>query len=259
MLDLKEIQSFYPPYLRSFKRNLLREYLQYKILEAIFDSKFAEKISFMGGTAIHIAHSGARFSEDLDFDNLGLGKKEFNDLTEGIKKELAREGYRVECENIFYDAYHAYLKFPHVLFDNKLTGHRQERLLIQIDMEPQRFKYQPQKTALNKFDVFALINVVPSDVLLAQKITCIFTRKRPLGRDFYDIVFLMGKTKPDFRYLRQKLKIKDAKDLKIRLFKICEKLNFKNLAADVEPFLFDSKDAEKIPHFVEYIRKAKFE
>ena len=36
MLDLKQIESFYPEYLRSFKRNLLREYLQYKILEAIF-------------------------------------------------------------------------------------------------------------------------------------------------------------------------------------------------------------------------------
>jgi len=67
MLDLKQIESFYPEYLRAFKRNLLREYLQYKILEVIFDSRFGEKLSFMDGTAIHIIHQNTRFSEDLGF------------------------------------------------------------------------------------------------------------------------------------------------------------------------------------------------
>ena len=77
MLDIKQIESFYPEYLRSFKRNVLQEYLQYKILEIVFDSKFGEKLSLMGGTAAHIIHGSTRFSEDLDFDNLGLTKKEF--------------------------------------------------------------------------------------------------------------------------------------------------------------------------------------
>ena len=33
MLDIKQIEPFYPENLRPFKRNLLREYVQYKILE----------------------------------------------------------------------------------------------------------------------------------------------------------------------------------------------------------------------------------
>jgi len=71
MLDLRQIESFYPGTLRIFGRNLLREYLQYKILEIVYDSKFGKKLAFMGGTAIHMIHFNTRFSEDLDFDNLG--------------------------------------------------------------------------------------------------------------------------------------------------------------------------------------------
>jgi predicted nucleotidyltransferase component of viral defense system len=61
MLDLKQIEVFYPEFLRSFKRNLLREYLQYKILEKIFDSEFGEALSLMGGTAIHMIYGNKRF------------------------------------------------------------------------------------------------------------------------------------------------------------------------------------------------------
>ena len=81
MLELKEIESFYPEYLRPFKSNILREYLQYKMLEAVYSSEFGRNLVFMGGTAIHIAHGLPRFSEDLDFDNRGLDKSGFEALS----------------------------------------------------------------------------------------------------------------------------------------------------------------------------------
>ena len=62
MVDIEQIVSFYPGYLHSFKKNLLREYFQYKILEIIFDSKFGDKLSFMGGTAAHIVYQNERFA-----------------------------------------------------------------------------------------------------------------------------------------------------------------------------------------------------
>ena len=66
MLELDQIISFYPEKLRIFKKNILREYLQYKILEIIFNSPFANKVVFMGGTALRIFYDNARFSEDLN-------------------------------------------------------------------------------------------------------------------------------------------------------------------------------------------------
>lgn len=48
MFTLSEIEKNYPEPLRSFKRFILREYLQYKILQIIFDSGYAEHLAFFG-------------------------------------------------------------------------------------------------------------------------------------------------------------------------------------------------------------------
>lgn len=254
MLDINQIESFYPENLRIFKRNLLREYLQYKVLEIIFDSKFGEKLYFMGGTAIHIIHQNNRFSEDLDFDNLGLNEKDFGQLTELIQRRLKLEGYTSEIKNVFKSAYRCYIRISNILFESELSKHKEEKLLIQLDTEPQEFVYQSDKVIINKFDVFLRINVVPVDILLAQKIYAIFKRNRAIGRDFYDTVFLSGKTKPNLDYLRFKLKIKDMTNLRNKLLYRCRNFNFKHFAKDVEPFLFNPNDSKKVLYFCDYIK-----
>ena len=254
MLDIKQIEVFYPEFLKSFKRNLLREYLQYKILEMIFDSKFGGTLSFMGGTAIHMIYANKRFSEDLDFDNLGLTKKGFEELVKLIERGLELEGYTIETKNVFRGAYRSYLKVPNILFDNGLSRHKEEKMLIQIDVEPQGINYTPDKMIINKFDVFLRINVVPLDILLGQKLYAIFRRKRAMGRDFYDAVFLFGMTKPNLDYLRLKLNIKDMADLKRKLLLKCKSLDFKQLAKDVEPFLFTPNESKKVLLFYDYIK-----
>lgn len=258
MLDIKQIESFYPDYLRSFKRNLLREYLQYKILEVIFNSKYGERLSFMGGTATRIIHSNTRFSEDLDFDNLGLNREDFEQLTKLIQKRLNLEGYSVEIKNVFKKAYRSYLRIPNILFENGLSSHKEEKLLIQLDTEPQGFVYTQEKVIINKFDVFLLVYLVPIDVLLSQKIYCIFNRKRPIGRDFYDVVFLLGKTEPNIDYLQMKLKINNSDELKEKLLDKCNGFNFQQLAKDVEPFLFTPSDANKVLLFNDYLKSVSF-
>lgn len=258
MLDIKQIESFYPEYLRSFKRNLLREYLQYKILEIMFDSRFGERLSFMGGTATRIVHSNTRFSEDLDFDNLGLEEKDFGQLVKLIQKTLQLEGYTVETRNVFKGAYKSYIRIPNVLFESGLSGHKEEKLSIQVDAEPQRFNYQPDKIILNKFEVFLRINVVPADILLAQKIYAILKRKRPMGRDFYDAVFLFGKTIPNLDYLKLKSEINDWVELRNRLLLRCRKFDFEQLAKEVEQFLFVPSDSKKVLFFCEYLQKYEF-
>ena len=193
MIDIKQIESFYPENLRHFKKNLLREYLQHKILGIIFDSALGQNLTFMGGTAIRILHENTRFSEDLDFDNRGLKQKDFEQLMTGVAKQLRLEGYTVEYKNISKGALRCYLRIKDVLFAQKLSPHKEETLLIQIDTVPQKFNYEPRKIILNKFDVFVRITAAPEDLLLAQKIFAIFNRKRALGRDFYDTVFLLDR------------------------------------------------------------------
>ena len=249
MLDLKQIETFYPEYLRPFKRNLLREYLQHKILEAIYSSPYGQRLSFMGGTAIHIIHGNPRFSEDLDFDNLGLGKDEFEGLELVIRRRLELEGYSMEISASYGRAFHLFIGVKDLLHRYGLSAHRSEKVHVQVDAEPQQFSYQAEKYMLNKFDVFVRISAVPCDILLSQKISAIFTRKRPMGRDFFDTIYLTGKTKPNTDYLRSKLHLRDISDLREKLTNKCASLNFADLARDVEPFLFVPADSKKILDF----------
>lgn len=255
MLELKDIESFYPEYLRPFKRNILREYLQYKMLEAIYSSEFAGRVVFMGGTAIHIAHGLPRFSEDLDFDNRALDKKDFEALSAVVERKLKLEGYNTEISNSFDAAYRSCVNFTGLLYDNKLSPHKGEKLLIQLDAEPQGFDYRPSRIILNKFDVFTQADVVPEDILLSQKLYAILRRRRPMGRDFYDAIFLFGKTVPNFGYLKMKAGIEDKSVLKEEILKRCQKVDFQSLADDVEKFLFNSEDAKKILLFTDIMKK----
>ena len=255
MLDIKQIQSFYPEHLRPFKKNLLREYLQYKILEAITESPLAGKFTFMGGTCIHIVHGSPRFSEDLDFDNPGIGRHDFEALSQRIKRNLELQGYPVELKNTYQDAFRASLRFPGLLRDSGISGHRDEKLLIQIDTEPQKVQYPSDKFILNKFDVFSRINIVPADILLAQKIFCIFNRSRPMGRDFFDVVFLLGKTRVNFDYLHEKLSIRNKTDLRKKLLSRCASMDFSSLAKDLEPFVYSKKELDRILLFTDVIQR----
>ena len=257
MLSLAEIEKYYPENIRAFKRNILREYLQYKILQIIFNSKYANKLSFLGDTALRIVSDNARFSEDLDFDNFGLKEKEFDEISQLVKKHLELEGYEVEVRNIFKDAYRCYVRIPKLLFDSGLSGYEEEKILIQLDTASHGFRYVPDKVILNKFDVFTEINVTPMDIVLSQKIFAIFNRKVPKGRDFYDAVFLLSKTKPNYDYLQLKLKIKRKEELKEKILTLENKLDFKELAKDVEPFLFNPADSKKVVLFARYIKNVE--
>jgi len=255
MLDIKQIESFYPEHLLPFKKNLLREYMQYKILEAIFESSLAGKLVFMGGTCIHMVHGSPRFSEDLDFDNPGISKHDFKALSQKVKRTLEQQGYTVELKNTYQDAFRAYLRFPGLLHTSGISGHRDEKLLIQIDTEPQKVQYNPDKSILNKFDVFSRINIVPADILVAQKIYCIFNRKRPMGRDFFDVVFLLGKTGINFDYLNRKLSIQNSSELRDKLLARCAQLDFRRLAKDLEPYIYSKKEVNRVLMFVDFIQQ----
>ncbi len=258
MLNLNQIENFYPENLRIFKKNILREYLQYKILEIIFNSKLAPKFSFLGGTALRIIYGNTRFSEDLDFDNFGLDQNSFSLLAKEVERGLKKEGYEVETRNVFKGAYRCYIKIPKVLFDNKISNMENEKIMIQIDTAPHNFNYKPDNKILNKFDVFTQILATPLDILLSQKIYAILNRKRPKGRDFFDAIFLLQKTKPNYDYLEKKIKIKNNKNLKEKLIAYTQETSLKELVKDVEPFLFNPSDGRRIEMFGEYIKQIEF-
>ncbi|GBD86451.1 hypothetical protein BMS3Abin03_00371 [bacterium BMS3Abin03] len=254
MLSLNEIEKFYPDNQKVFKRNILREYLQYKILQIVFNQSIAKKLSFMGGTCLRIVYGTSRFSEDLDFDNFGLTADEFKQLADTVKKELELEGYVVETKNVFKGAYRFYIRFPKLLFDNKLSGFEEEKVLIQLDTEAQHFNYQSKKFLINKFDIFTQIFITPKDILLSQKIWAILNRKVLKGRDFYDTSFLFGITQPNYDYLKSKADIDNLDNLKKRILQRLENENLDKVSKNVEPFLMNKNDTLRITKFPDFVR-----
>ncbi|MBU0502657.1 MAG: nucleotidyl transferase AbiEii/AbiGii toxin family protein, partial [Candidatus Margulisbacteria bacterium] len=194
-------------------------------------------------------------SEDLDFDNQGLSQSDFKDLGKLIKDKLTLEGYKIETKTVFKKAHRLYLTFHNVLYTNKISPHKDAVLLIRVDAQPQNFKYETSKAIINKFDIFSQILAVPIDILLSQKISCLFSRPRLMGRDFYDIIFLLGKTKPNLNYLKAKLKIKDKTELKEKLLKKCQGLDYKQLSKDIEAFLFSPGEKKKVLLFYDYLKE----
>jgi len=252
MLDLQQIKNEYSEALQGYERAIIREYLQYKILQAIFDSKQASNLSFLGGTALRIIHGNSRFSEDIDLDNFGLSQQAFGELIQRVKLSLELEGFLVETSMVTKDAFHCDLRFPEVLYAQGLSPHQQEKILIQIDTMAQGYPYSPEVRILNKFDVFTEVRVTPLNMLLSQKIYTAVNRNRPKGRDFYDITFLLSKTKPDFGFINQKMDIASPEGLRVGFLGRIEAFDFDALAKDVAPFLITSEEVKRVIKFREF-------
>ena len=259
MLEFQQIKEQYPESLQRFERSILREYLQYKILQAIFDSKHASKLAFLGGTSLRIVYGNTRFSEDIDLDNFGLSWSEFEEVIQKVNRFLSLEGFEVEVKNVRKGAYHCNLRFPKLLYDQGLSPLPGEKILIQVDTTAQGFKYQPSVILLNKFDVFSEIRVTPLDILLSQKIYTAVNRKRPKGRDFYDITFLASRTKPDYGFLSQKLSAETETQLKQEISSRIADYDFKAIAKDVAPFLMNQNEVKRVENFKEFWEQVKLE
>lgn len=66
------------------------------------------------------------------------------------------------------------------------------------------------------------------------------------GRDFFDVIFLLGLTKPNYEYLDYRLKIKKSLDLKEYILENSKDIALKALGKDVAPFLFKSEDVRRL-------------
>jgi hypothetical protein len=91
---------------------------------------------------------------------------------------------------------------------------------------------------------------------MSQKIVASLKRKRPKGRDFFDISFMISKNiKPDMQYFKKKLDINNGSELIKRLSAHTSELDLDSLAKSVEPFLFNPSQISRITNFKEQLDK----
>jgi predicted nucleotidyltransferase component of viral defense system len=227
------------------------------MLDLIFSSTSASKMSFIGGTNLRILHQIQRFSEDLDFDCFNLSREEFMSLTDQVIDRLGQEGINVEADDKKKDqkltAFRRNIIFPDLLFELGFTGHRDKKLWIKIECEPHYYKYEPIKPIIQKFNVFTQIFAPSPDILLSMKTGAVLERGK--GRDYYDFIFLSGITEPDFGYLGDKFGILNLVQLYEKILESCEIVDFQVKSRDFEKLVFDKAETKKVLIFKEYIKQ----
>ena len=259
MIDLEYIRSFFPPAIAKesrFDRYMLKEYLQLLILDYLATTPYINKVSFIGGTNLRLIQGIDRFSEDLDFDCKDLSEEEFMAMTDSVVNYLQQNNIDVETRdkaNPKLTAFRRNLYFPEMLFNLKLTGHREERLLLKIEAQDQGVDYQSEVATVNRMGFFFNIQVPPLDVLCAMKFAAILARQK--GRDFYDAIFLLSKTKPNLVFLKARVGIGSIDDLKSSIADRMQEIDLNQKKRDFAHLLFNESNADRILSFESFVSK----
>jgi len=256
MIQFEAIRTYYPEHISdnaNFSKHILKEYLQLMILDFLSTSRYIRKISFIGGTSIRLIKGIDRFSEDLDFDCKDLSQEEFTEMTNKVIQFLRNNGLDAEArdrENPRLKAFRRNIHFPELLFKLGMTGHRDERFLIKVESQDQLVHYKPEIVNIKGCGFFFPMPVAPASVLCAMKVSAMLDRQK--GRDFYDVMFLLSQTLPDFNFLSQRMGISDLVALKIAAERVIMNVDLKNKMRDFEHLLFYKKNSARILHIAEF-------
>ena len=258
MINLELIRNYFPADVRenaSFQKYMLKEYLQLAMLDFLSTTPYTGKIIFIGGTNLRLVKGIDRFSEDLDFDCKNYTKEEFLEMTDSTLKYLHRSGLEVETrdrENKKLTAFRRSFHFPELLFNLGLSGHREERFLIKIECEDQQFQYGPDIKNIKGCGFYFPFPVPSDDVICSMKLSAMLSRQK--GRDFYDAIFLLSQTKPDYPFLAEKHGIHNLEELKSATGKILKRVDLEVKKKDFDHLLFNNKNSERILHVNEFIK-----
>lgn len=259
MIQIEQIKKYFPPSLQnnvSAHKYMLKEYLQLLILEYLASSKYIRKLTFIGGTNLRLIKGIDRFSEDLDFDCNDLSAEEFDEMSSEVLRFLRNSGWQVgkrENKNNKLKAYRCSMYFPYLLYKLGLSGHKDARFLIKLEIQDQKIDYQSPLVNIKGCSFFFPFPVPPDKIMCSMKIAAMLDRQK--GRDFYDVMFLLSQTQPDYTFLQKKCNIRNLEQLKEQTRKILADINLNHKKRDFEHLLFNKKNSDRILHFGDFMEE----
>jgi predicted nucleotidyltransferase component of viral defense system len=260
MVDLNLIKNYFPEQIRNntlLGKSMIQEFIQLSILDYLSTTQYIRKLTFIGGTNLRLLKGIDRFSEDLDFDCKQINKEEFIQMSNDVMQFLRRNGYKVESKDKDSPKLTAFRKniyFPEFLFDIGLSRHRDVRFLIKIEAQDQGVAYTPEIKNIRGCGFYFPFPVPSDSVLCAMKATALLERGK--GRDFYDLMFLLGQTKPDYDFLAKRIGINNAAELKSEVIKRTKITDLKTKTKDFEHLLFNKENNKRILRFEEFLEEA---
>ena len=111
--------------------------------------------------------------------------------------------------------------------------------------------YQPVVANINRMGFFFSVQVPPLDVLCAMKFAAILSRQK--GRDFYDTIFLLSKTKPNLDFLSARAGISSVDELKTAITERLKDIDLNHKKRDFSHLVFNEHHAERILRFPDVV------
>ncbi len=231
------------------KRNLIREYLQARILERLQRSGAMIPLAFQGGTALRFLYQIARFSEDLDFSlERPAGGYDFRSYLKDIQSTFLSEGYDVQVKlNDQKTVNSAFIRFPGLLYELQLSTHVNESISVKIEVNAHPPEGAEVETNLVRRYVPLNIHHHDRASLLSGKLHAILQRDYAKGRDLYDLMWYLSNPNwpaPNLLLLRNALQqtnwagpIPDSENWKRLIHTRLKSLDWKSALTDVRPFL----------------------
>lgn len=234
-----------------FKKLALAEFLQHLILQSLYRQNAFKYLTFTGGTALRLLYNTGRFSEDLDFSLTVKEDIKLNDLIQLVKKDLFLQG--VELEVYVKDektVFKSDLRFPDMLNELNLSPLKNQKLTIKFEVDRKPPKGWNKEILFVRAPISYSVSVFDLSSLFATKLHAVFYRKYTKGRDYYDLIWYLGKEiKPNFKLLNNAVKQTypleekiTEKNFKEKLNNHLDSVNFKTIKSDVERLLINQEE-----------------
>jgi len=134
----------------------------------------------------------------------------------------------------------------------QITGHKDERFLLKLEAQDQGVPYERAMGTIKGGGLFFAVPVPPDPVLCAMKISAMLSRCK--GRDYYDAMFLLAQTKPDYAFLAARCGVRDVSELKACIATSLQSVDLSKKRRDFEHLLFQQDNSRRILQFPEFIR-----
>jgi hypothetical protein len=175
-------------------RNLVREYVQARILECLQRAGAMVPLAFHGGTALRFLYALPRYSEDLDFAlEQAPAQYDLSAYLRAIRAQLEAEGYAIELKVSDHRVVHsAFVRLPGLLYDLGLSPHRSQVLAVKIEVDTNPPAGAVLSTTVVRRYVTLRLQHHDRASLLAGKVHAILQRPYLKGRDLYDLLWYLS-------------------------------------------------------------------
>jgi len=245
----------------AFLKNLVKEYLQFYILDFLYSNKkYNKKLFFIGGTCLRFCYDLPRLSEDLDFNTIEkIDTEELkDDLLNFFQSQLFFKKLDISIKGVHEKIY---LKFD-ILKELGLSQESESsRLYVKLEIEGEKFSdFDLETSFINKNNFNFFIKHYSLSDLMTGKLNAIFTRSYFKGnhneidfkgRDYFDLLwylnngvdFKLDRLNKGLKLARHKI-FKNKEDVFQDLKNRVDEMNINHLKLDLLPFIEDQNFLE---------------